>query len=94
MEPSAFVLQSILLMEADFNFANKLVFGSCMIDEAMAQGEIPQEFFDSEATVEILFFDPEGEPYRAINPDSLYKLTKSEYIALPVKLFGLHIWKC
>jgi hypothetical protein len=28
-------LWAILLMEADFNFANKLVFGSQMIHEAM-----------------------------------------------------------
>ena len=37
--------------------------------------EIPARFFEPDAKVEILFRDPEGEPYRASYPDSLYKLT-------------------
>ena len=40
-------LRAILLMEADFNFANKLIFGSRMMKEAMAQNEIPDELFGS-----------------------------------------------
>ena len=40
-------LCAILLMEADFNFANKLIFGSRMMDQATAQGETPEEFFGS-----------------------------------------------
>lgn len=73
----------------------KLLFGDANIVETINdKGEatfkqIPQAFFDEGATVEIQFFDPGGEPYRAINPDSLYKLEKGKYIALPVKLYGL-----
>ena len=36
-------LRAILLMEADFNFHNKLIFGSRMLDTARANGLIPAE---------------------------------------------------
>lgn len=73
----------------------KLIYGDANVVETINdKGEatfkqIPLEFFSSEATVEILFIDPEGEPYRVINPDSLYQLTKGKYISLTVKLYGL-----
>ncbi len=73
----------------------KLLFGDANIVETTNdKGEatfkqIPKEFFDSKATVEIHFLDPEGEPYYAENPDSLYRLTHGKYIALPVKLYGI-----
>jgi len=73
----------------------KLTYGDANVVETINdKGEatfkqVPSEFFGSEATVEILFFDPEGEPYRVINPDSLYQLTKGKYISLIVKLYGL-----
>ena len=38
---------AVLLMEADFNFANKLIFGSRMMREVAALGEIPDELFSS-----------------------------------------------
>ena len=40
-------LRAILLMEADFNFANKLIFGSRMMEVAMEEDEIPPEVFGS-----------------------------------------------
>ena len=40
-------LRAILLMEADFNFANKLIFGSRMVHTATRNGEIPPELFGS-----------------------------------------------
>ena len=73
----------------------KLVYGDANVVETINdKGEatfkqIPSDFFNSHATVEILFFDPLGEPYGAIHPDSLYQLTKGKYISLAVKLFGL-----
>ena len=36
-------LRLILLMEADFNFHNKLIFGKRMLDQARATGIIPAE---------------------------------------------------
>ena len=46
-------LRAILLMEADFNFHNKLVFGVRMIAEARAKGLIPPEqFTDKQSTSE------------------------------------------
>jgi len=73
----------------------KLIFGDANVVETINdKGEatfkqIPEKFFNSEATVEILFFDPEGEPYRSIYSDSLYILTKGRYISLTVRLLGL-----
>ena len=40
-------LRAILLMEADFNFANKLIFGNRMMWEATERDEIPDEVFGS-----------------------------------------------
>ena len=36
-------LHAILLMEADFNFPNKLFFGQCMLQWAESQNQIPRE---------------------------------------------------
>jgi len=74
----------------------KLIYGDANVVETInSKGEatfkqVPPAFFAENATVEILFSDPEGEPYRTINPDSLYTLTKGKYISLSVKLFGLN----
>ena len=38
-------LQAILLMEADFNFHNKLIFGNQMLDLARKHGLVPEEVF-------------------------------------------------
>ncbi len=74
----------------------KLLYGDASIEETInSKGEeatfkqIPPSFFDKDATVEILFFDPEGEPYKTSVPDLLYILTKGKYISLAVSLFGL-----
>ena len=73
----------------------KLIFGDAIIPEQINnEGEatfkqIPEEFFHEDNGVEILFQDPEGEPYRVLNPDSLYHLTPGKYVALTVKLYGL-----
>lgn len=77
----------------------KLIYGDAnTIETTNDKGEatfkqIPQKFFEEGATVEIQFFDPQGEPYRVEKPDSLYTLTPGKYIALPVRLYGLtSIW--
>ncbi|MCB0642710.1 MAG: carboxypeptidase regulatory-like domain-containing protein [Phaeodactylibacter sp.] len=73
----------------------KLIYGDAIIPEQINnEGEatfkqVPERFFQSDARVEILFQDPEGEPYRAVFHDSLYQLKKGQYIALAVKLEGL-----
>jgi hypothetical protein len=41
-------LRSILLMEADFNGANKLVFGSWMLETARRNGLMPEEIFSKQ----------------------------------------------
>ena len=51
--------------------------------------QISDAFFAKDARVEILFEDPEGEPYRALRNDSLYQLERGKYVALEVKLYGL-----
>lgn len=37
--------------------------------------QIPSIFFNSKKPIKIHFFDPQNEPYKAINPDSIYYLT-------------------
>jgi hypothetical protein len=41
-------LRAILLMEADFNMHNRIIFGSRMIQRAREEGTIPEELFSSE----------------------------------------------
>lgn len=73
----------------------KLIYGDAsVIETTNSKGEatfkqIPATFFSNQAQVEILFIDPEGEPYRAVNNDSTYVLKSGKYISLPVKLYGL-----
>lgn len=73
----------------------KLIYGDANVVETInTKGEatfkqVPASFFEEDATVELLFIDPEGEPYRSVNPDSLYTLHNQKYIALAVKLYGL-----
>ena len=51
-------LRAILLMEADFNFHNKLVFGSRMLDTARKEGLIPAEqYSEKQSTAEDGSFD-------------------------------------
>ena len=72
-----------------------LIYGDAKIPEPINQeGEatfkqIPSEYFEPGASVELLFEDPEGEPYRVVNPDSNYSLTREQYIALEVHLQGM-----
>lgn len=72
-----------------------LIFGDAKIPEQINnEGEatfkqIPSSFFARKAKVEILFEDPEGEPYRAAVPDSLYDLKANTYIDLEVLLEGM-----
>lgn len=72
-----------------------LIYGDAKIPEQINnEGEatfkqIPNSFFSAEAKVEILFEDPEGEPYRAAVPDSLYDLKPNSYIGLEVILEGM-----
>ena len=41
-------LRTILLMEADFNFHNKLIFGKRTLDQAWANGIIPPEQYSQQ----------------------------------------------
>ena len=51
-------LRAILLMEADFNFHNKLIFGSRMLNAARTEGLIPSEqYSDKQNTAEDGSFD-------------------------------------
>ena len=75
----------------------KLLVGDAVIEEVInSKGEatfkqLPSTFFEAGTSVQMQFFDPLGEPYRALNPDSLYALQSGQRIDLPVKLYGLGI---
>ena len=51
--------------------------------------EIPGNFFEKDTKVYINVVETEGEPYQALNPDSLYKLTIGSPIYLAAALMGL-----
>lgn len=73
----------------------KLIYGDAIVSKQINnEGEatfkqISDAFFAKDARVEILFEDPEDEPYRALRNDSLYRLERGKYVALEVKLYGL-----
>lgn len=73
----------------------KLIYGDAIVSKQINNNceaiftQIDEAFFRSNAYVEILFEDPEGEPYLVVNSDSLYELSQGRYLALEVKLFGL-----
>ena len=58
-------LRAILLMEADFNFGNRLIFGNKMVESLEAKGVLPHDSFGSRnnlSAIEVtlcraLFFD-------------------------------------
>lgn len=72
-----------------------LIYGNAKVPETLNnEGEvtfkqIPEAVFAEGARVELLFEDPDGEPYRAARPDSQYAVDKGEYIALEVVLEGI-----
>ena len=57
-------LRSILLMEADFNFANKMIYGGRMLDNVEKYNLMPEEIFsernrmaDDGNLAKVLFYD-------------------------------------
>ncbi len=74
----------------------QLLYGDAKVTEQVNnEGEatfkqIPARFFEEDAFVELHFADPEGEPYRAVRPDSQYRLKPGAYIALEVALLGMN----
>ena len=73
----------------------KLIYGDAIVTKQINnEGEatfkqISDAFFAKDTRVEILFEDPDGEPYFALRNDSLYQLERGKYVALEVKLYGL-----
>jgi len=68
-----------------------LIYGDAKVPEQINnEGEatfkqVSKEFFNKNTQVEILFQDPQGGPYRTSHPDSLYSLTKGQYVSLQVE---------
>ena len=46
-------------------------------------------FFGPENCINIIFSDPENEPYKALYPDSCYKIVSGRYVDLIVELKGI-----
>jgi hypothetical protein len=73
----------------------KLIYGDAIVSKQInAEGEatfkqINDYYFNESGKVEILFIDPEGESYRAVNPDTFYQLKRGEYVPLEVRLEGV-----
>lgn len=72
-----------------------LIYGNAKIPEQINnEGEatfkqIPETFFANDASVEISFEDPEGEPWKVAYRDSSYQLEKEKSIYLQVNLQGM-----
>jgi Effector-associated domain 11 len=72
-----------------------LIYGNAIVSEQINnQGEavfaeLDNRFFGPDANVKITFQDPVGDPYRALHPDSLYRLEKGNHIDLAVKLHNI-----
>lgn len=73
----------------------KLIYGDAIVSKQINnEGEatfrqISDAFFEDNVQVEVVFQDPKGEPYRAVDPDNKYQLTRGKYIPLEVRLYGL-----
>lgn len=73
----------------------KLAYGDAIISKQINNeglitfNQISDVFFELQNGVEIWFEDPEGEPYRAVYNDSLYRLKRGQYINLEVELLGM-----
>ena len=57
-------LRALLLMEADFNFSNKIIYGVRMMDNARKYGLMPEEIYseknkvaDNNILAKVLFLD-------------------------------------
>ena len=97
-------LRAILLMEADFNFANKLIFGSRMMRQAEEHGVLPAENFGSRhehCSIEIslsrlLFFDiVRQKRYSAalasVDAHTCYDRIVHNFFSLACQAFGMPI---
>ena len=95
-------LRAILLMEADFNFANKLLFGSRMMHQAEEHGVLPAENFGSRhdhCSIEIslsrlLFFDVVRQrrysaALASVDAHTCYDRIVHSFFSLACQAFGM-----
>ena len=94
-------LRSILLMEADFNFANKTIFGTRMLGNARKYNLIPEEIFsernktaDDGTLTKTLFFDLSRQSRRpagvaSVDADNCYDRVAHAMASLCFQAFGI-----
>ena len=95
-------LRSILLMEADFNFTNKSIFGSRMMGNARKYNMIPEEIFseknktaDDGTLAKILFFDIARQSRRpagvaSVDADNCFDRIAHAMASLCFQAFGVN----
>ena len=94
-------LRSILLMEADFNFANKIIFGSRMLGNARAHGLVPDEIFSEKnktavdgTLAKVLFYDLARQTRRpagvaSVDADNCFDRIAHAMASLCFQAFGV-----
>jgi hypothetical protein len=96
-------LRSILLMEADFNGANKLVFSSWMLEKARRNGLMPEEIFskqnkmaDDGTLTQVLTYDIIRQTRRpaglaSVDADNCYDRITHTIASLVFQAFGVSL---
>ena len=94
-------LRSILLMEADFNCANKLLYGSRMLNVVREHGRMPEEIFsecnrmaDDGTLAKVLFYDVVRQARRpaglsSVDADNCYDRIAHAIASLVFQSFGV-----
>ena len=94
-------LRSILLMEADFNFANKCIFGVRMLNNVRKYDWMPEEIFseqnrtaDDGTLAKVIFFDISGQTRRpagvaAVDADNCFDRISHAVASLCFQAFGV-----
>ena len=94
-------LRSILLMEADFNFANKCIYGVRMLDTVRKHGWMPEEIFseknrmaDDGTLTKMLFYDISRQSKRpaavaSVDADNCFDRISHAMASLCFQAFGV-----
>ena len=93
-------LRAILLLEADFNFCNKLIFGHRMLDLARAQGMVPEEIYSGKGRTaedailqQVLMYDIARITKRPLLVAQVDAAQCYDRVALPIASLTLQAFK-
>ncbi len=89
-------LQSILLMEADFNAANKIIYGVRMMANVRKYKLMPEEVYsernrlaDNGTLTKVLFYDIARQLRRPVDADNCYDRIAHPMLSMVLQAFGV-----